>query len=114
VLDDDGTMETAFQAEGKIFGIECTSTLTIVGTSRPDGSDLEGYGMMFTKEGDVLTIRTSARGIPKGPMPAMSVRGVTFFYTQSPKLARLNNIVSIYELELKEDQSYEVKDWEWK
>ena len=115
VLDNNGTMETTSQAEGTILGLECTTTLTIVITHRPDGTGhSEGYGMMFTKEGDAATLTTSAISIPKGPMPAGSVRGTTFFRTQSPKLARLNNIVSIYETEVNEDLSYEVKYWEWK
>ena len=50
VLDDNGTMETTFQEEGTIFGIECTTTMTIVSTHRPNGAGYsEGYGMMFTK-----------------------------------------------------------------
>ena len=115
VLDDNGTMETTFQEEGTIFGIECTTTLTVVSAYRPDGAGYsEGYGMMFTKEGDTATLTTSAISIPRGAMPAGSMRGTTFFRTQSPKLARLNNIVSIYETEVNEDLSYEVKYWEWK
>ena len=47
-------------------------------------------------------------------MPACSVRGTIFFRTQSPKLARLNSIVGVYEIEVNEDLSYKVKDWEWK
>jgi len=50
--------------------------------------------------------------IPKGPMSVCSARGITFFSTQSLKLARLNSIVSIYEMEVNENLSYEVKDWE--
>ena len=115
VLDDNGTMETTYQEEGMIFGIECTTTLTIASTHRPDGTGYsEGYGMMLTKEGDAATLTTSAIGIRKGPMPVSSVRGATFFRTQSSKLTRLNSIVSIYEIEVNEDLSYKVKDWEWK
>jgi len=55
-----------------------------------------------------------AISISKGLIPVSSVRGATFFRTQSPKLSRLNSVVRIYELEVNKDQSYNVKDWEWK
>jgi hypothetical protein len=70
--------------------------------------------MMLTKEGDAATLTTSAIDIPKGPMPVSSVRGATFLRTQLSKLERLNSIVSIYDIEVNEDLSYEVKAWEWK
>jgi len=115
VLDDNGTMEATYQEEGTIVGIECTTIMTVVSTHRPDGTGYsEGYGRMLTKEGDAATFTTSAIGIPKGPMQVSSVRGAIIFRTQSPKLARLNSIVSIYEVEVNEHFSHEVKDWEWK
>jgi hypothetical protein len=115
VLDEDGTMENTLQEQGMIFGIECSVTATMVGTLRPDGIVYsEGYGLMLTKDGDGATLTSSGISIPKGPMPMSSVRGATFFRTQSPKLSRLNSVVCIYEVEVKEDGSYSVKDWEWK
>ena len=115
VLDEDGTVENTLQEQGTIFGIECSATLTMVGTPRPDGIVYsEGYGLMLTKDGDAATFTSSAINIPKGPMPVSSVRGATFFRTQSPKLSRLNSVVCIYEVEVNEDGSYNVKDWEWK
>lgn len=115
VLDEDGTMENTLQEQGTIFGVECSTTLTMVGTPRPDGIVYsEGYGLMLTKDGDAATLTSSALGIPKGLMPTSSVRGATFFRTQSPQLSRLNSVVCIYEVEVNEDGSYGVKDWEWK
>jgi hypothetical protein len=69
---------------------------------------------MLTKDGDAATLTSSAISIPKGPMPVSSVRGATFFRTQSSKLSRLNSVVCIYEVEVNEDGNYNVKDWEWK
>lgn len=82
VLDDNGTIETTFQEEGTIFGIECTTTLTVVSAHRPDGTGYsEGYGMMLTKESDAATLISSAISIPKGPMPACSMRDYILSHT---------------------------------
>lgn len=115
MLDNKGTMEMTLQEEGKILGIPCTIMSTLVSTHRPDGTQFsEGQGIMFTKDGDSASVNIYCVKIPKGIPPAGSVRGTTFFYTESPKLARLNTIASIFEVELNEDMSYTVKDWEWK
>lgn len=115
VLDDNGTMEITLEEQGKIFGIECSLTVTFVGKHRPNGIMYsEGHGIMMTKDGDVATLTLSGITIPKGIPPLGSVRGATFFNTQSPKLARLNSVVCVYEAEVNEDSSYTVKDWEWK
>jgi hypothetical protein len=115
VLDENATMEMTTQEQGTIFGSECSTTMTFVGTPRPDGTVyVEGYGMTLTKEGDAATLTSSGIMIPKGPMPVSSIRGATFFRTQSPKLARLNSVVCIYEVEVNEDWSFKTKDWEWK
>jgi hypothetical protein len=80
VLDEDGTMENSLQEQGTIFGIECSATLTMVGTPRPDGIVYsEGYGLMLTKDGDAAALTSSAISVPKGPMPGSNVRGATFF-----------------------------------
>ncbi len=115
VLDDNGTMEITLEERGKIFGIECTLTLTAVGKPKPDGMQYsEGRGFLLTKDGDLATLIMSGVSIPKGLPPKSSVRGATIFTTQSPKLARLNSVVCVYESEVNEDSSYTVKDWEWK
>ncbi|HII79875.1 MAG TPA: hypothetical protein HA261_05670 [Methanosarcina sp.] len=115
VLDDNGTMEITLEERGKIFGIECTLTLTAVGKPRPDVMQYsEGRGFLLTKDSDVATLTISGISIPKGRLPKSSVRGATIFNTQSPKLARLNSVVCVYEGEVNEDSSYTIKDWEWK
>lgn len=115
VLDDSGTMEMTLEEQGKIFGIECSLTLTVVGKLRPNGMQYsEGRGFLITKDGDVATLTMTGISIPKGRPPRSSVRGATIFSTQSPKLASLNSVVCIYEGEVNEDSSYTIKDWEWK
>ncbi len=115
VLDKDGTMELTFQEEGKAFGIPCTVLLTQVFVTRPDGTaHAEGQGVLLTTEGDTATLTSSGFSVPKGNPPASSGRGATFFRTQSQKLARFNGIVCPFEVEVNEDWTYTVKDWEWK
>jgi len=115
VLDDNGTMEMTIQEQGVVFGTECTITVTLVGKHRPNGIMYsEGHGIMVTKDGDTATLTLSGITIPKGLPPIGSIRGATFFNTQSPKLARLNSVVCVFEAEVNADHSYSVKDWEWK
>ena len=115
VIDDNGTMEITLEEKGKIFGIECTLTLTFVGKPRPNRMQYsEGRGILLTKDGDAATLTMSGISIPKGFPPRSSVRGATIFNTQSPKLERLNSVVCVFEAEMNEDHSYSVKDWEWK
>lgn len=115
VLDDNGTMEMTIMENGVVFGTECTTTITLVSKYRPDGTQYsDGLGIMSTKKGDTATLTLSFISIPKGLPPSGNVRGATFFSTQSPNLMQLNNVVCIFEAEVKEDTSYTVKAWEWK
>ena len=114
VLDENGTIENSLQEFGTIVGIACNATLTMVGTPRPDGTVFsKGSGILLTDKGDAATLTSSSISIPKGPMPVSSVRGATFFHSQSPKLTRLNSVVCVYEVEVAADGSYSVKEWEW-
>jgi len=115
VLDENGTMEITLEEKGNVFGIECTLTVTFVDKPRSNGMQCsEGRGILLTKDGDAATLTMSGISIPKGLPPRSSVRGATIFNTQSPKLARLNSVVCVYEGEVNEDWSYTIKDWEWK
>lgn len=115
VLDGNGTWEGTSQEQGTLFGVECTSTTTNVNTLRPNGTLFsEGCGMTLSKDGDRASYTISGIYTPKGHAPAGSIRGGTFWSTQSPALARLNSIISVYEVEMSEDWTYSVKEWEWK
>lgn len=115
VLDENGTMETTFQEQGKILGIECAVTATFVSKPRPNGMMYsEGYGVLLTKDGDTATLTISGVTIPKGHPSLSSIRGAAYCRTQSPKLARLNSVVCIYEAETNDGMSYIIKGWEWK
>ncbi|MGE5411555.1 MAG: hypothetical protein ACM3MI_11400 [Clostridiales bacterium] len=115
MLDNKGTKEITTQEEGSVLGIPCTLMVTFVSTHRPDGTEYsEGQGVLYTKDGDSASLNVSCVLIPKGIPPSGNLRGATFFGTQSPKLARLNTVATVFEAEMKEDMSYTVKDWEWK
>jgi hypothetical protein len=115
VLDDNGTLELTFQEQGVAFGIQCTNALTYVSTPQPNGiTHSEGCGVLMTVDGDTATVTSYSISIPKKNPPASSIRGASFFRTQSSKLARFNSIVCMYEVEANEDWTYTVKDWEWK
>jgi hypothetical protein len=60
-----------------------------------------------------VLFRKKTTPLGKAPL-AGSLRGATFWRTQSPALARLNSIMSVYEVEMSEDWTYSVKEWEWK
>jgi len=116
VLDENGTMEMTLQEEGKILGTECTVTATFVSKPRPNEMMYsEGYGVLLTKDGDTATLTISGITIPKmHPSLLPSIRGVAYCRTQSPKLARLNSIVCIYESDTNDGINYTIKGWEWK
>lgn len=73
-------------------------------------SRLIGFGL---SEKEAYTYLHLIKYGPKTP-PASSIRGASFFRTRAPKLARLNSIVCVYEVEANEDWTYTVKDWKWK
>ena len=115
VLDDNGKIEITLQEQGKIFGIECSTTLTFVGKPEINGVQyMEGYGILVTKDGETATITLNGRNIPKGLPPLAKFLGAVYMRTQSPKLSRLNSEVYMCEAEMKEDMTYMVKLWEWK
>jgi hypothetical protein len=115
MLDDKGTKEITSQEEGSVLGIPCILMVTFVCTHRPDGTEYsEGKGVIYTKDGDSASVNVCCILIPKGMPPSSSIRGATFFSTQSPKLERLNKMATVFEAEMSEDMSYTVKDWEWK
>lgn len=115
VLDENGTIEITYQEHGKLLGIECNTTLTLMGKLDPDKvQHTNGYGISITKDGDTATLTVSGIIIPKELPFLASNRGAAFFRTHSPKLMRLNSIVFVYEAEVNEDMSYKVKAWEWK
>lgn len=110
----DGKVEASIQQSGKVLGVELNNIVTYVSEMRPDGTLYGvGQGVGMSKEGDMVTWKGTGVGWPTGP-GQMAYRGALYFSTASPKLARLNKIVGIYEYESHQDGSDHMKIWEWK
>jgi hypothetical protein len=115
VLDEKGTMELTLQEEGAILGVECTSTSTFVSTPRPNGTMYgEGYGVTITKDNEPITFRVSGLTIPNGRPPKSHDVGTLYYWSQSPRFKRLNNVVALFEVEVNADGTFKSKNWEWK
>ena len=117
VLPDVGTgprIETTNQAIGTLCGIACTSTVTYVGTLRPNGTIAgEGNGVVMGESGEMGTFRGQGVGkiLANG---STSWRGTLCFECPTPGLARLNGIAVAFEYEVDEGGKSEGHFYEWK
>ncbi len=109
--------EVTGEASGTILGIEATLMVTYQGTMRPDGliyGECQNQGFIMTKDGDMATFTASGLGTFTGQGQATSWRGPIYHQTASQKLARLNEVVIVYEWDIDEDGNIEGSFWEWK
>lgn len=68
---------------------------------------------MVTREGDLVT--WVGAGVGKfGEAGSVSYRGAIYFYSASPKMARLNTVAGVFEFEADADGNTRSKTWEWK
>ena len=116
VLDVEGpTMETTVAINGTYKGIQVNETLTFVG--RPTSGGVihgEGKGIIMTEEGEMATYTGEAFGgiISSG---GTRWRGSVFYSTASTgKIAFLNNLVGIFEVEIDVEGNFSNDTWEWK
>ncbi len=107
-------VETTFQDSGKILGVEITDIGTFWSVVRAGGLYGEGQGIIMTKDGDMASWTAQGVGKFKGKGSAAIWRGSVFFQTQSKKLAHLNSIAVVFELEVDENGNTHDKLWEWK
>ncbi len=107
-------MESSFREAGKMLGVDVDNTGTYTAGMRPDGTLIgEGQGIAMTKDGDGVTwVGTGLGRIGQGGV--ISYRGALYFQTASPKFARLNSIVGVYEYEIDPSGSQKGRIWEWK
>ena len=109
--------EVTGEASGTILGIEATLTVTYQGTVRPDGliyGECQNQGFIMTKDGDMATFTATGLGRFTGQGQATSWRGPIYHQTASQKLARLNEVVIVYEWDIDGDGNIEGSFWEWK
>ncbi len=108
-------IETSFQANERLLGVEATTLGTYQAVARPGGILFgQGEGVIMTKEGDMATWTGQGIGRPKGRGMAASWRGCIYYQTASQKLARLNGIAAVFEYEVDENGNTQGSGWEWK
>ncbi len=107
-------VEVTFDDSGKMLGIEFNGFGTYASAPRSDGTMFgEGQGVLMTKEGDMAAWKGQGVGRFVGG-GAVSYRGALYYSSASPKLARLNNAVVVYEYEVDANGNTHTKYWEWK
>jgi hypothetical protein len=111
----DGKLEYSYQGMGKLLGIHSTSMYTAVATMHPGALVFEANGVVTTMEGDAVTVKIWGINRSTGPGLRASGRGGAITKTRSSRLAaRLNNIPNVWEVEVDEAGTYQLKVWEWK
>ena len=113
-VDGGAKVEVTLQATGKLLGIETRSTITYWASVRPDGSLYgEAQGLVVGKGGEQATFKAQGAGklLDGG---AVSYRGAQYYFSNSPKLSRLNTIAAVFEYEADADGNTKSKLWEWK
>ena len=115
-LNDKPQLEISAIGEGKINGdIEYTEVWTFKEKERSNGfKHGKGTGILTVKNNkDVVFIR----GQGLGKITEFGITryiGTDFYSTSSEKLSFMNEMVGIFEFELKKSGEYNAKVWEWK
>lgn len=110
----EGMIEASGEGPGKILDIDASIAFTVIISPLQNGINLlEGNSIITTKDGD--TVLANGRGVihPTGRGEEAKESGEAYLTTQSQKLMRLNNLISVYEQETKETGDWSMKIWEW-
>src|SRR5262249_52886808 len=90
---DGGTkVEVTVQGTGKLLGVETRNEITYCAAIRPDGSLYgEALGLVMGKGGELATFKAAGVGrlLDSG---AVSYRGASYYYSDSPNFRRLNTV----------------------
>lgn len=109
-------IETTFEARGKIKDIEVLDVGTFWSVPRQDGSIYgENKSVFFTSDNDVIA--TAEDQVIGQNIDTTTLRfiGSAFFKTSyDGRLSSLNNIIGVFEAEVKDNKHLTVKKWEWK
>jgi len=112
---DGGTkVEVTVQGTGKLLGVETRNTVTYVAGIRPDGSLYgEAQGLVIGKGGEQATFKAAGVGkLLEGG--AVSYRGASYYYSDSPNFRRLNAVAVVFEYSADADGNTKSNAWEWK
>jgi hypothetical protein len=107
-------MEISFQQAGELYGIHVTEMGTYESVNLPDGRlSGKGRGVLMTPDGDTVSWDGYGTGKFTGS-GRVSWRGSLHYRTTSARLARLNDIVGMFEYEVDEAGKTTGSLWEWK
>ena len=112
---DGGTkVEVTVQSTGRLLGIETRNNVTYLAGIRPDGSLYgEAQGLVVGKGGEQASFKAAGVGklLDGG---AVSYRGASYYYSDSPNFRRLNAVAVVFEYSADADGNTKSKAWEWK
>jgi hypothetical protein len=106
-------MEISFQQSGEVYGVHVNDIGTYESVRRPDGRlAAKGRGVLMTPDGETVSWEGTGRGrFVSGGM--VSWRGAIYYHTDSERLARLNDIVGLFEYEVDDAGKTTGGLWEW-
>ena len=108
-------VETSFQGQGRLLGVETTEFGSYTAVLRPGGTLFgQGQGVAMSKDGDSIAWTGFGIGKPTGRGVATSYRYSVTFQTTSQKWSRLNGTVGVGEWEIDEHGNAKGTAWEWK
>ena len=97
-----------------MLGVEVNGFGTYTSQVRADGSIYgQGSGLYMSAAGDMPSWEGSGLG-EFGEGGAVSYRGILYYRTTSPKLAKFNAVAGIFEYEADSKGATHAKVWEWK
>ena len=108
----DGKMETSGEGTGKILGLDAVLMFTNVSTMQNGVFMGETNSIIMTATGDVVKMKSFGVAYPSGN-GGTSLAGAMQM-TDSPKLARLNKVVTVHEYATDMTNNFTGKIWEWK
>jgi hypothetical protein len=106
-------MEISFQQSGELYGVHVNDIGTYESVRLPDGRLAgKGRGVLMTQDGETVSWKGTGLGrFVEGGI--ISWRGAIYYRTDSPRLARLNEIVGLYENDVDESGKMTGALWEW-
>ena len=117
VLPDEGSgpqIEMSIEESGTLLGVPVSEMCTLVAVIRPDGTLFgHGQGVATSDDGEMAPWQGQGAGRFTGHGTASSWRGAIYFQTASAKLAQLNGIAVVFELEIDESGKTASKFYEW-
>jgi hypothetical protein len=107
-------METTFKSTGTLLGVAGQEFGTYTSAMRADGHVYgEGQGLIMSPDGDAVSWIGQGLGtLKKGG--GVTYRGSLYYQSASPKWARLNGIVGVFEYDVDAQGNTKAQIWEWK